>query len=40
MIEMLKQRFEKSIKTCLKCMIGRFLVLGFIIFLGIDLLTR
>lgn len=40
MIEMLKQQFEKSIKTCFKCMIGRFLVLGFIIFLGIDLLTR
>ena len=40
MIEMLKQRFEKSIKTCFKCMLGRFLVAGFIIFLVIELITR
>ena len=40
MIEMLKQRFERSIETCLKCVMGRFLIGGFIIFLVIDLLTR
>lgn len=40
MIEMLKKRFEKSVKTCVDCMIGRFLLAGFIIFLVIELLTR
>ena len=40
MIEVLKQRFEKSIRTCFQCMMGRFLLAGFIIFLVIDLLTR
>ena len=35
MIEMLK-----SMKYCINCMLGRFLVVGFIIFLVIDLITR
>ena len=40
MIEMLKERFMHAVRTCFKCLVGRFLLVGFTIFLVIELLTR